>query len=154
MNTKVALFAYGEERFALFSNCILQILPPGALHPLPLMRRGFQGILVYRDEPVPLIALTEFFPDRQAFGSPPHQYTLICGTDSGMVGLPATRILQIVDRDQGALADVQEGEAESSPCDLVFWFKDQRFLLLDLDDLIASLPDVEKPVLPASRRHE
>lgn len=131
MNEKLALLELAGEVFALPVSGIEHIVPAPRLFPLPLMRAGFAGVFVDRNEVLPLLDLQHVWglprPVRDAT-----RFVVVCASAAGPVGLPAGAVLGIVNRREGALEEGDAGRA--------FVHGGQRYPLLDVEALLATLP--------------
>lgn len=87
--------AVGNEKFVFDIMAVRQIIPYGGSTPVPKCPSFIEGIIVLRNEVVPVIDLRlRLFPqlpspDRQ-------QLILICRTDEGTIGFKVDEVLRIV----------------------------------------------------------
>lgn len=127
----MALFALGAARFALPVERILHILPAREPYRLPLLRAGIDGVLIDRDEVVPVLAQA---PPFFAAGSEEvPALHVICEAEAGRVALPAGRVLQMVEREAGTVAEPEAARGDSRR---LFIYQNQEYPWLDIDQLL------------------
>jgi|GEM_PF-2680654 len=142
MISKVALFAVGRETFALRVEGILQIVSDVRIFTLPLLRQGIRGVFLYRQSTVPLLErrLVAGARENHNEDSPAGHCMIVFSTDAGPVGLPADKILGIVDRAQGREEEANDEQKNCKAAGTVFVCNGDRFPLLDVEALVRSLP--------------
>ncbi len=140
MTAKVILLGYANRVFALPLEGVRHILETPRVWPLVHMRPGFAGVFHYQGEIVPLIDLRPHLGGSQDENAGDAPFTILFGADQGTIGLPADRVLQIVDRGQGTVG-AMPAEAQS-PAALKYRFSygGSDFPLLAVEALLMSLP--------------
>lgn len=131
---RVALLELQGYRFAVAVGQVGHIIETDHVYRLPLCREGFTGVVVYEDELIPCLDLFSAFDLEVSSELRDSPYTIIYCSEIGTVGLPADKVLQVVDGASGEL--IQGGET------VFFEHKNQKFRLLEIDLLLSSIPDV------------
>jgi len=150
MKDQVALFLLHEQVYALNVEEIQIILQEPRLHSLPLLPPEIAGMLIYGGEAIPLLKsgrLLASAADDSRFSA----YVVVCNTEFGVAGLPADKILHIVDRSKGQLADALDDGLGPT-----FEYAQVRYPLLDIGRIFAelSLWDFRHPPPQGTRRFE
>ena len=125
----------GAERFALPLEGVLHILPSPVVFPLALIRAGFQGGFIYQGE---LVAQLE----PSALLGKPHgncPFTVVYGTDLGLLGLPADQILQIVELQMGTVAACAPTPSARFFAQSKFVYNGSEYPWLDVEALLQAL---------------
>lgn len=138
MTGKVALFSLGEGRFALPVERIVHIQPATTSFRLPLLQPGIAGLLIDRDEVVPVLEPARYFPG--CISAEPALH-VIFEADSGRVALPATRVLQMVECGQGSFRNDERTDGLGHK--RVFMFQLQDYHWPDIDELLVNPCDVQ-----------
>jgi purine-binding chemotaxis protein CheW len=87
--------AVGNEKFVFDIMTVRQIIPYSGSTPVPKCPVFIEGIIVLRNEVVPIIDLRQrLFPQLQRSERP--QLILICRTDAGTIGFKVDEVLRIV----------------------------------------------------------
>ena len=136
MNAKISLLTLAGCRFALPAEATLHIMKTPQVFRLPLIPRDFGGVFWYMDELVPLFRLERLFvPEKNDF---PHDlcYTVVCATEFGPIGLPAERVVKIVDVVRGRFED-HPPESGATFCRTDFVYDALPYPLLEFDRLLA-----------------
>ena len=131
---RVALLELETYRFAVSVGQVGNIVETGKVYRLPYCREGFNGVVIYDNEVIPCVDLFASFdlpPSINLLGSP---YTIIYRSELGAIGLPADKVLQVV---EGSSGELIQGEDTA-----FFEHKDQKFRLLEIEEMLASFPDV------------
>lgn len=139
MKAKVALVLLEDRVFALPIETLERIVQSPRVFQLPRVRSGFKGIFLIDDEVIPCIDLPGLLGTGNHCTFRESQYTLVCTSDLGRMGLPVTRVLQIVDVDAGTLWIASAEEAAWANCRQTFEKSGVRFPLLDPDLLLSLL---------------
>jgi len=134
---RLVLLRLGEKQLALPLEKVWHILLTPRLFPLALIRPGFKGVFLHQDEVLPLLDLPGLLAVPGSGKECP--YVMVCETEFGPLGLPVDQILQIVERQLGALTE-DEPEADRFSAEKNFVYNGNRYLLLDLGALLATLP--------------
>jgi len=135
--SKVALLMLNRTPYALRVEAIEHIVQTPRLFPLPLLRRGFVGVFLHMEKPIPIFDLWSVVGERgDALHSAP-TYTILCGTEFGLIGVPADQIVRIVDSEKGKMVAAGEG-LETRAFHQVFLYEGVRYPLLDIEALVAS----------------
>ncbi len=136
MIPKIALFRLSRHEYALPVEGILHILSSPKVFPLPLLPSGVQGVFLYKGEAVPLV--DPYLAGAKAHAKGDDQFVIVYGTESGLVGLQAEQVLQIVDRGQGTFEKIDALE-EIRGADLQFVHRNRKYPVLNVETLVASL---------------
>jgi chemotaxis signal transduction protein len=140
MTAKVILLSLENRSFALPLEGVRHILQTPRIWPLILLRPGFSGVFLHQGDLVPYLDLGPHLGGGADCGTAAPAFTVIFGADQGSIGLPADRILQIVDRDQGAVI-VATADAESPTAfRYKFSYHGCEYPLLAVEALLLSLP--------------
>lgn len=135
MIPKLALFQLRGEAHALFVAEIDRILLAPPIFRLPLLSSNFAGVFLQKGVMIPVLA-----PDRLACvpGAQPAgaAYYIVCTTEFGPVGLPADRVLRIVEMTAGQMLDETVGVDGAG----IFCFKGERYPLIQLEMLLGLQP--------------
>ena len=135
--TKVALFRLQGRAFALAVEKIDHILQGTQVYPLPMMGKGFSGVIVHDDDVVPFFDLWRYLSlcrDRQRCDSP---FTVMYISEFGNIGLPADEVVRIVDSSAGAFEQVEDEEKKVA--DRYFLFSGEHYALVNEMMLLADL---------------
>lgn len=137
MIAKIAMFAFGSGVFALPVAGIVHILPAGEIHPLPLLRPEIVGVLIDREELVPVLDLSVCFPGSVAGAASRSPLHVVYEAEVGRVALPVDRVLQLVDCERGTVQSPVVATATGGGRK-VFFYQGQDYPLLDIDELVAA----------------
>lgn len=140
VNPKIALFTLGDKCYSLAVERIAHILPMAQVFPFPLLRDGLCGLFVDHEDVVPLLNLGSFLGIAGSVGSRMSSYLVIYGAETGNIGLPADKVLQMVGRDQGKLQETAEIPGRMN-LTTIFVVNGVGYPLLDIDALLMTLPD-------------
>jgi len=138
MIEKVALLTLKQTAFALPVSGIEHILDTPKCFILPLLPRGYTGVLLYRGEVAPVVDLHGFFAQPAGSQGADPRLIVIYGCESGFVGLPVDGVLRIVDCGKGSEESVDQEEEQRFR--RYFIYDGMRYPLLDIDALVESLP--------------
>lgn len=139
MIAKIALFALADRVFALPVEGVRHIVSAPRIFSLPLLRKGLRGVFLYQGEVVPLLDLWGIFGKKAPIAEAGGQFTVVHSTESGLVGLPVSQVLSIVNPERGTLEYEAEGN-QTTDLDRVFVCEGKRYPLLDIEKLVNSLP--------------
>jgi chemotaxis signal transduction protein len=139
MTDKIALFLLRDRTFALPVDGILRIQPMERVFPLPRLRQGVLGVFLDQGEVVPLLDLAVFFGDVSGPVSALPAFRVVYGSEIGHIGLPADKVLQVVERDKGKVQEM-EGDQRRAGVDAFFFYQGESYPLLLVDALLAALP--------------
>jgi chemotaxis signal transduction protein len=139
MTSKVALFLLGAKKYALPVEGVLRIQAMGRLFPLPKLRQGVSAVFLAHGEVAPLLDLAVLFGDTAWTVGHAPDFLVLYGSEAGCVGLPADKVLQVVDREQGQVQELA-GEQRRDGIDAYFFYQGEGFPLLFVDALLAALP--------------
>ena len=150
MKDQIALFLLHERVFALTVEEIQIILQEPRIHSLPLLPPEVAGMLMHGGEAIPLLKSGRLFAGT-ADDSRFSPFVVVCSTEFGAAGLPADKVLHIVDRSKGRLADTRDDGLEPT-----FEYAQVRYPLLDIGRIFAelSLWDFRHPPPQGTRRFE
>ena len=139
MVAKVALFALADQLFALRVEGVRHIVSVPRIFSLPLLRKGLCGVFLYQGDVVPLLDLWDVLGLETPKDGARGQFSVVHSTESGLIGLPASRILSIVNSGQGIIENGAGGD-RAAGMDRVFVVDGTRYPLLDMEKLVTSLP--------------
>lgn len=139
MTVKIALFLFRDRTFALPVDGILRIQPMERVFPLPRLRQGVLGVFLDQGEVAPLFDLSMLFGDTVSLSSALPAFRVVYGSEAGPVGLPADKVLQVVDREQGKIQET-EGDQRRDGVDAFFFYQGESYPLLLVDALLEALP--------------
>jgi len=133
MIPKLSLLAVGGRKFGLHVEFIRQVLDFPMIFPLPQINSRFLGVLLFQDQPVPVLNPGWIWPEINGHRGTPSLAVLLQG-EMGDVGLPVDNISHIVDIDRGSWMEAEiEGE---NWAEKVFLFEENRYPLLNMDALL------------------
>lgn len=138
MIAKVALFSLDDHVYALSVERIEQIVELPRLFSLPQIPEIFSGVLLFRQEVVPVVNLWNFFGINDAKNSTHALFAAVCSSGRGTVGLPARQVLRIVDMAKGTL-QLGDGGAKDAEQKYFLW-AGKRYPLLTVDAILTRLP--------------
>lgn len=136
---RLITFAVGNEKFVFDIMSVRQIIPYSRTTPVPKCPSFIEGIIVLRNEVVPVIDLrVRLFPKLP----PPErqQLVLICWTAEGTIGFKVDEVLRIVTVNTDAILSPPplirglQGELFIG----VIPQEDEVFLLLDVETLLSA----------------
>ncbi|MDF1580453.1 MAG: chemotaxis protein CheW [Desulfuromonadales bacterium] len=134
---QVALFRLGSELFAVNGNVVAHIVVTPQIFQLPLMCPEIFGIFVRDEQPVYLFDLFKVYNLSFDLTLDMAEHVLICRSEAGQVGLPATVLERIVPVESGVLE--KAAQVDFSQMQYEFIFDDQKYQLVDVDTLVAAL---------------
>ncbi|OHB33978.1 MAG: hypothetical protein A2X84_04490 [Desulfuromonadaceae bacterium GWC2_58_13] len=137
MKFQVALFLLRGQVYALAVEEILIILQEPRIFSLPLLPPVVIGMLIHDGEAVPVVKPARL-PRASEDGQYPCSYVVVCGTEFGVAGLPADKILHIVERRKGRL-EVAQDPAGVDGSGRTFVYDQVRYPLLDIGHIVAEL---------------
>lgn len=142
MTSKVALFSLDRALYAVPVAGILQIVSEVRTFELPLLRTGVRAVFLYQDKVVPLLSrrLIGGSAESTAEEGDAAALAVVYSTDLGPVGLPADKILGVVERRRGREEEAEEGEDNAQVSGRVFVCNGDRYPLLEVETLAMSLP--------------
>ena len=136
MSAKISLMTLAGRRFALPAEVTLHIMKTPTVFRLPVIPGDFGGVFWYQGELAPLFRLDRFFvPEKNDF---PRDlcYTVVCATEFGPIGLPADRVVKIVDSASGRFEDHPQ-QSDAVFCRKDFVYEALPYPLLEIDRLLA-----------------
>lgn len=139
MIAKMALFALADRVFALPVEGVRHIVYTPRIFPLPLLRKGIRGVFLHQGEVVPLLDLWQVLGQKAPTSGGGGQFTVVHSTELGLVGLPVSHVLTMVNPERGTLEEETDGNKVADPAP-VFICKGRRYPLLDIEKLVNSLP--------------
>lgn len=136
MTSKLVLFHLRGESHALFVAEIDRILLAPPVFRLPLLSPNFEGVFLHQGEIIPALApgqlsLAAATPSAEKAG-----FYIVCATEFGPAGLPADRVLRIVEMKAGQLQDMAVGEDGAE----IFCYQGERYPLIKLERLLGLQP--------------
>jgi chemotaxis signal transduction protein len=137
MMSQVALFRIGDEPFAVAGDAIGHIVVMPPLFQVPLLCPEIFGVFVRSGEPAYLLDLLKIFDLPFELTLEMAEHTLICPSEAGLIGLPATQLERIVSVDAGSLEEMDRDSF--SRLSYNFTFDDRKYQLVDVATLVASL---------------
>jgi chemotaxis signal transduction protein len=132
----LVLLRVGAERFALPLEGVWHILPTQRVFPLALIRPEFRGVFLYQGEVVPLLDLPALVGGGAGSG---FAYTVIYGTELGLLGLPVDQVLQIVECRSGTVAAREPAPPAPVLAQSHFVYGGNEYPLLDVETLLNTL---------------
>lgn len=136
MTLKLALFQLRGEFRALSVGEIHQVLLAPPVFPLPLLPGHFAGVMLHKGELIPVLTADRLAVAGQAQDSGGAAYFIVCATEFGPVGLPADRVLRIVELTAGQMQDGRAGHDDTG----IFCFKGEQYPLVQLEILLGLQP--------------
>jgi|GEM_PF-4344112 len=130
MISKIALLAAGDLVFSLPVHMIRQVLDAPRIFPLPQLNPCFLGVLLYHDQPVPVLNPGQIWSETKDRRGP-WPLTVLLQVKQGDVGFPIDRISHIVDEDRGSW--FEPDVRENGHGDRAFLFEGIRYPLLHVD---------------------
>jgi chemotaxis-related protein WspB len=97
------LFQLGQDRYALDTSRVAEVLPLVDITPIPQAPPGVAGLFNYRGEPVPVIDLSQLTIGRPAQSRLNTRIVLVHYPDGGgtrLLGLIAEKVTETVRRDK------------------------------------------------------
>ncbi len=141
MIRKLAIFSIGNRVFCLPIERILHIIPTPRVFHMPLLPQGVSGIILFQQEVAPFIDLASRWGLSGGGQVKPGGYTVIYGSDAGVIGLPVEQVLHIVDQDQGKVEKSQNDDQRAiMAADFDFVFRKVRYPMVDVELLISTAP--------------
>jgi chemotaxis-related protein WspB len=146
------LFQLGEDRYALDTGTIAEILPLVAITPIPHAPVGVAGIFNYRGAPVPAIDLSRLTLGRPAPARLNTRLVVVHYPDgrgeTRLLGLIAERVTETVRRDHaefvasGVTLDRAPylGPVAADPRGLLQWIQVERLLPPSVRDVLFAPP--------------
>lgn len=134
---QVALFRLGNEPFAVAGGTVGRIAATPRLFRLPLLCPEIFGVFVRDDQPVYLLDLLRIYDFPSDLTLDMAENVLICRSEAGQIGLPATQLERIVAVEAGALEEA--GRGDFSRMNYHFLLDDQKYQLVDVDALVSTL---------------
>lgn len=125
---RLALFVAAERNFAVSIERIVHIIARPTTYRLPLLKRCFSAVFLDGQEMIPLLELQFGTAVGSASG-----LVIVCDSDFGKVGIPAERVLRVVDQSSGDLDDCVEEPMFYAETDLCFNYAGKRYPLLNVD---------------------
>lgn len=136
---RLITFAIGAERFVFDIMIVRQIIPFEGSTPVPRAPEFIEGIIVVRDEVIPVIDLRQrLFPKLPAFDAQP--FILLCETSYGGIGLKVDQVERIMTVDTAEILPAPK-LVRGVRGDLLFGIirrDDHLLLLLDLEGLLSA----------------
>lgn len=136
MSSKLLLFQYRGALHGLFVAEIAQILVAPAVYRLPLLSQNFEGVFLHQGEMIPALASGRLGVDGEIQPGGTAGFFIVCTTEYGPVGLPADRVLRIVEVTAGQMQDKMVGDNDAG----IFCFKGERYPLIQLETLLGLQP--------------
>lgn len=136
MTAKVALFQLAGENHALFLAAIDRILLAPPIFFLPLLPVHIEGVFLDKGTLIPVLAPEVFTGETAAHRGSTAGYIIVCATEFGPLGLPADRVLRIVEEAAGTVGGADKAGDETN----FFHFKGERYPLWKPETLIALPP--------------
>jgi len=132
-DARLALFGKKGDALACRANLIEAVCERPTVFVLPGIPGGFEGICLFRDEPVPVLARQQFFDGLTLQGDD----LAICRSEMGLVAVPVAAGGRIVEIAEGRIETSRENISECmADC---FIYQHLRYPLLDLDKLLPQL---------------
>ena len=136
---RLITFRVGTETFVLDIMAVRQIVPYAGSTPVPKAPSFIEGIIVLRNEVIPVIDLrARFFPQLEAADKPP--MTLIVRSPAGVIGVKVDEVRRIITVPMGGLLEPPalvrglQGELFIA----VVPHGEDVYLLVDLDALLSA----------------
>lgn len=127
---QLALFGHASDGLALRAEMIEAVLERLDMFRLPGLPEGFEGVCLFRDEPVPVLSSEPFLTGLSLEAC----YVAVCRTEMGPVAVPVPPGGMIVEACDGLLEKNDDsasvGSAER------FIFRNAHYQLLDLERLL------------------
>jgi chemotaxis signal transduction protein len=136
MTSKLVLFQLRGGSYALFVAEIAQILLAPPVFRLPLLSSNFEGVFLHKGALIPALAPGRMGGDDETAAEGTAGYLIVCTTEFGPVGLPADRVIRIVDMTAGQMQDKTAGEDDAG----IFCFKGEGYPLVRLEILLGLQP--------------
>ncbi len=136
MTWRLALFQLAGKQCALDLAAIEQVVLAPRLFVLPGLARHMAGVFLQAGRIIPALAAAPVVGEAVTRPATGAAYYIICATEFGPLGLPADRVLRIVQVDAGSL---EPAEADAT-AERIFHIEGERYPLLTLETLIALQP--------------
>lgn len=109
---RLVLFETAAARSAVCMTSVLHVLQEPAIWPLPCVRSGFAGVILYQEQIVPLLSgpVDSDSVDSGA-DDPQGRFVLVCEAPFGLVGIPAERIERIT-----SVGEIDNHEVSGQGC--------------------------------------
>jgi purine-binding chemotaxis protein CheW len=131
---RLITFAVGTEKFVFDIMAVRQILPYGGSTTIPRLPAFIEGVIVLRNEVIPVIDLrSRLFPDI----APPEKQplVLVCRTSAGVLGLKVDEVRRIITVPESVILP---------PPDLVRGLQGDLFIgIIPVDDDVFLLLDMQ-----------
>ena len=146
------LFQLGQDRYALDTSRVAEVLPLVAITQIPQAPSGVAGLFNYRGVPVPVIDLSQLTMGRPAQSRLNTRIVLVHYPDGGggthLLGLIAERVTETVRRDKadfvasGVTNDRAPylGPVATDAHGLMQWIDVESLLPASVRDLLFTLP--------------
>lgn len=136
MTSKLVLFQLRGEPHALFVAEIDRILLAPPVFRLPLLSPNFEGVFLHQGEIIPALAPGRLSSVAATQPLEKAGFFIVCTTEFGPAGLPADRVLRIVELQAGQLQDATAGEDGAE----IFCYQGERYPLVKLERLLGLQP--------------
>lgn len=139
MTEMVVLLRLGERCLALSALAVRHIAALERIFPLPLLPAGWLGIMPFQDEMVPLLNPPLAEAEGGAVQGTGYKYVVICSTEAGLVGLPVSEVLQVVNRSEGTEIDADaDSDLASAGVERYFVYRECRYGWLDVESQVVA----------------
>ncbi len=128
---RLALFEISGMFFAVALDKVLHVLTGPHVFMLPLLRSCFAGVLVYKEQVVPLLACNLTTAGAEEKKTQP-DFVLVCEAELGLLALPADRMVRITNVGEVDPEALQEGISEGR----LFAMDGCDFRMLDLNQVM------------------
>lgn len=136
MTLRLALFQLAGKAFALDLALIEQVVSAPRRFSLPGLAPSMAGVFLQAGRIIPALTAAALAGKTADRSEAWEGYYMICSTEFGPLGLPADRVLRVVQASAGALEPAPSG-AET---DRIFHIEGERYPLLRLETLPALRP--------------
>lgn len=131
---RLALFISADRHFSVPIDRIVHIVARSTVVVLPMLKSCFSGVFLDEQEMIPLLKVESSSGIQQSFS-----LIIIYESDFGKVGIPAERVLRVVERNDGDFEPCTDEPTLLTGIEECFLYGGKRYPLLNVDVALSQI---------------